>query len=169
MIRERKPYNPGMASVCTSRKRQRLNEVGAKIINKELDAVQFIRQQMMVKVVLKLLFSKEERLMIRKNKRFTLGQRQLYLKESTDSDGLTTLRNFEPQTEHQKWLLEQAFREKQGKHKDEQSEQPHSKSAFSGRQKRIDIPSSDAKKSTRMKGKSNREESHVLYQEPSAE
>ena len=67
---------------------------------------------MMVQVVLKLLFSKGERLMLSKNKRFTLGQRQLYLRESSESDDKTTLKDFEPRIEHQKWLLEQAFREK---------------------------------------------------------
>ena len=53
---------------------------------------------MIVKVVLKLLFSREERLLIRKNKMFTLGQRQLYLRESSDSDDQVTFKDFKPKT-----------------------------------------------------------------------
>ena len=60
--------------------------------------------------MLKFLLSKEERYLIKKNKKFTLGQKKLYYKDTTDSDDMLDLKSYQLKSQRKKWLLKNAFR-----------------------------------------------------------
>ena len=60
--------------------------------------------------MLKFLLSKEERYLIRKNKKFTLGQKKLYYKDTTDSDDMLDLKSFQLTSHRKKWLFKNTFR-----------------------------------------------------------
>ena len=59
--------------------------IGSRRVSKELDIVKFIRKQMIVDVILKTLFSKEEQFLIKRQKQFYLDQNS-YKSSSSDID-----------------------------------------------------------------------------------
>ena len=73
----------------------------------ELDIVKFIRQQKMLKVMLSLLFSKQERYLISKNRRLTVSdKKQKEMSDSTDDQDPTKILI---NTERLNELLQQTF------------------------------------------------------------
>ena len=58
-----------------------------KKIEEELDIVNFVKQMKYLKVIMSVLFSKQERYLIKKNRRFIVSKKKLY-QDGDESDSL---------------------------------------------------------------------------------
>ena len=105
LLSKRKPAKIGKTWLNTRRKLMQINAENK--IEKELDIVNFVRQQKYFKVILFLLFSRQERYLISKNKRLTVSYKAGHpTSDVTDDLDPTTI---EITTNREIKLLEQAF------------------------------------------------------------
>ena len=105
LLSKRKRANIGKSWLNTRRKLMQINAENK--IEKELDIVNFVRQQKYFKVILFLLFSRQERYLIRKNKRLMVSHAASPPTSDVTDDLDPT--SIEINTNRRKKLLEQAF------------------------------------------------------------